>query len=981
MAMRGGGVPDGFDPNASVIQLTPTANHVPIVDMKGGDDTLPMAAAATVVLAPGVVGPSTKTLMIPIVKTPGKPIQIILFGKTFDAFSTTVDAASQPILAPLGDLTNAEKSDALHEIYDGIVNLRTITLDKYPYLKRLLIRMGIDYAKEKKELMEEPIHLEQTEIKLAFPNGKVEVTLIIKCEQLPSCSQKNLPMAAAATIMTQKGGDGEQTIKLFGKDYKFPNRPKTINGHEDLLEELEVKDKGDSFKITLLDEIYDGCYTDGSIISKIKCSTFGTLLEELGQKYALKVHDLLRLNITPQKKGDLIKQKKSPNGDLEFTFTFSNFGKEIGEETKKKIKAASEKAASSNGFFTKLIADPVSSNQVSVRGMTNPKNACFCISSIQLLFSIPQIRTIMKEYGRTKCNDTMLAEIYSQIEHPITTVNNEGVLCALFHLFEELGENMTLFSKLEAGTIDKNAVPYELLGYIMKNFEISRKGTNNDAYQVGDQEDVELFLTTFLFGIFNEKEIKIQPLFQFTQKTIAATRVEDESHSNVWIIHDNFSASYDDTRTIQEITENYSVTLTLENNPYLLLRPSDPNANLSGMSHTLSIQKGKDNKEFKLYGMIRKSGDPESGHYVYDRQDLTSEKHILYSDSDVTLDNKKIQMRDGAFNVYLLVYAEVESPVKAPEKSVSAASDLASAAPVKSVAPPASDLASAAPEKSVSTASDLASAAPVKSVAPPASDLASAAPVKSVALPASKSASVSTAKPKESIATQLSLLNNDQVENMIRDLLTNTYTIDQLEINYGGRDACKPLWLEARKVAEKNSSKPLWMFVLGICNLYGRGGIDKNNTIGAGLLRGAADNGLAAARTKLGHIYADKNQYSVAIPLWQSAEAQGDAEAQYQLGLVYSTSVYLPKNIETARKLFQAAAKQGHQEAQSALNSEKTSTDFTGSLLTTLKANKAKGANGAKAGGTRTLRASKQSPKKKRTLRASKKLRQSSNKA
>jgi hypothetical protein len=925
MAMRGGGAPVGYNPDVSVLPVT--SNSVPIVDMKGGDETLPMAAAATVVSAPGAVGSATKTLMIPIVKTPGKPIQIILFGKTFNAFSTEVNAESQPILDLLGGLEDAEKSAALQEIYDGIVNLRTITLKKSHHLKRLLIRMGIDYAKEKKELMEEPIHLEQTEIKLAFPNGKVEVTLIIKCEQLPSCSQKNLPMAAAATIMTQKGGDGEQTIKLFGKDYKFPNRPKTINGHEDLLEELEVKDKGDSFKITLLDEIYDGCYTDGSIISKIKCSTFGTLLEELGQKYALKVHDLLRLNITPQKKGDLIKQKKSPNGDLEFTFTFSNFGKEIGEEKKKKIKAASEKAASSNGFFTKLIADPVSSNQVSVRGMTNPKNACFCISSIQLLFSIPQIRTIMKEYGKSKCNDTIFAEIYSQIEHPtINTVNNDGVLCALFHLFEELGENMTLFSKLEAGTIDKNAVPYELLGYIMKNFEISRRGTNN-AYKVGDQEDVEFFLTTFLFGIFAEKEIKIQPLFQFTQKTITEATIEKESHPNVWIIPDNFSASYPGTREIGGTTENYSVTLTLENNPYLLLRSSDPNANLSGMSHTLSIQKGKDNKEFKLYGMIRKSGDPESGHYVYDRQDLTSDKHILYSDSDVTLDDNKIQMRDGPFNAYLLVYAEVESPAKAPEKSVAAG------------------------------VSESASASPVKSVAAAASDLASASPVKSVALPASKSASVSTATtpakpivvPKESNTSQPISHKFGKAKSMISDLISGKYNIDQLENRYGGKEACEPLWLEARKDAEKDLTK-LWnIFILGICNFYPRGGIPVNEEAAERFFKAAADRGFAPAQDMLGVIYANRKNTAGAILLWQKAAIKGYAESQYRLGMEYFMGTTIGKNIKTAREWFQKAAAQGYQDAKTEL------ARMTGS--------------------GRTLRASKQSPKK-RTLRAAKKLRQ-----
>jgi len=907
MAMRGGGAPEGYNPDVSVIQLTPTANHVPIVDMKGGDDTLPMAAAATIVLAPGVAGPATKT--------PEKPIQIILFGKTFNAFSTTVDAASQPILTLLGTLSDAEKSAALHEIYDGIVNLRTITLEKYPHLKRLLIRMGIDYAKEKKELTEEPIHLEKTEIKLAFSNGKIEVTLVIKCEQLPSCSQKNLPMAAAATVMTQQGGDGERTIKLFGMDYKFPNRPTTINDHEDLLEELEVKDKGDSFKITLLDEIYDGCYTDGSVISNIKCSTFGTLLEELGQKYALKVHDLLRLNITPQKKGDLIKQKKSSNGDLEFTFTFSKFGKQIGEETKKKVKAASEKAASSNGFFTKLIADPVSSNQVSIRGMVNPNNACFCISSIQLLFSIPQIRTIMKAYGKKNCNDAILAEIYEQIDHPITKVNNNGVLCALFHLFEELGENMTLFSKLEVGTVSKeNAVPYELLGYIMKNFEIDSK-LNNREYHIGGQEDAQVFLT-FLFQIFNE----IRPLFQFTQKTITDVRVEDESQQDVWIIQDIFSTSNPGTREINGTTESYRVTLTLENNPYLLLRPSDPTADLSGISHTLSIMKNKtDNKQFKLYGMIRRSGPRTSGHYVYDRQDLTSDKHIVYNDTIVTLDNNKIQMtQDDGLNAYLLVYAEVESPVIAPVKAS------------ESVAAAASDL-----------ASESASVSPVKSVA---------ATSESVSASAATTPAKPIVSPKEPITTQVNTLANK----MITDLISGKYTINDLEKIYGGEEACKPLWLEARKSAEIKSvgmdpSSTAWIFVLGICNFYPRGGIPANEEAAEKFFKNAADKGFAPAQDMLGVIYANRNNIAGAISLWQKAASKGYAESQYRLGQVYFLGTNVNRNIQTAREWFSKAAAKGFQDAKTQLKSM--------------------------TGAGRTLRASKKSPKK-RTLRASKKLRQ-----
>jgi len=683
MAMRGGGVPAGYNPDASVIPLPPTANSIPIVDMKGGDETLPMSAAATTVSAP--LTPSAPSVVE--AKPPGKPIRFILFGKEFNSFSTTPTVSSQSVLALLGEIKPEEKQTALQNIYDGIINLRkSDVLTTYPHFKRLLTRMGLNYAKDQNELKEEITNVDQTEIKLAFPNDKeVTVTLTIPCDQIPSCRQKKLSMAAAATAMLQKGGDDSRTIQLFGVDYLFPKRPTDINHHLDLLKELEVEDKDASFKLTLLEEIYDGCYTDGSIISKIKCSTFGELLEELGQKYAIKMQKQMGLVARPKKAIGLTKRKDLPNGDIELTFSFSNFGKQIDIETQKKINATLQKSASAQSTLSKIkhTFQTVSSDQVSIHGMINQNNACFCISTIQLLFSIPQIRTTIKKHG---CDSELLAQILTQIHNPedeITTVNKDGIMCALFNLFEELGENMALFSTLmkpedlKAG----EAIPYELLGYIMKNFEIDRTKAAS-TYHVGRQEDAELFLT-FLFGIFDATTIS--PLFQFTQKTTidpvqnvvnqpSSSAEEKESHQTVWKIPNEnkheFKTSYEgkreqrltkqSTATEENIEVTYHTTLELEKNPYLLVRPSDPSGDLSGIPLEFSIQKGTDSKQFKLYGIIRKSGDPTGGHYVYDRQDLASTKHIVYNDTSVTLVNEAIQMtQSNGLNAYLLIYAEM----------------------------------------------------------------------------------------------------------------------------------------------------------------------------------------------------------------------------------------------------------------------------------------------------------------------------------
>jgi hypothetical protein len=714
--MRGGGVPDGFNPDASVIQLPPSANSIPIVDMKGGDETMPMAAAATATVtsapltpAKAVADPLTKTAVDASGATPEKAIRFILFDIEFKDFSTEENASSKPILDLLGTITG-NKKDALQQIYNGIVNLRkdTNVLGTYPHLKRLLIRMGINYAKEKKELTEDPNDLEKTDIKLAFSADKVTVTLTIPCDQQPSCHQKDLPMAAAATAMLQKGGadDPSRDIQLFGETYTFskrPENPKDItNDHKKLLTELKANESTDAtFQIELLQEIYDGCYTDGPIISRRDCSTFGTLLETLGEKYAETMHDMLSRSIRSQKKGESsVKKDVLENGDIRLTFTFSKFGKQEDAEIPKKENATSPTVASSD--------------QVSIHGMENQKNACFCISAIQLLFSIPQIRTIVKDY---KCDPKVLEEIRKP-DHTFTEVENDGIMCALFTLFEALGKDIKTFSTVTSGDLSsKNAVPYALLGYIMKNFEVDRKGTDN-AYTVGRQEDADAFLT-FLFGKFKENKIPIEHLFEFTINSTHGTPKDSDAMfwplglardtSGIILLTKGIPKQVFSIEGLTSVkvgtndkktTEIKKDTIILKKNPYVLIKtsvnqigdvvtdasgsmsqPRYNNIDLTAITPELTI----DGTKFKLFGSIQYNGHSVPvnskdsakgtdmrGHYIYTRRDLASKKGIIYNDSTLILDDD-IGKGSNQFPHYLLVYAEVgsaEAPVKKEAEKV-----------------------------------------------------------------------------------------------------------------------------------------------------------------------------------------------------------------------------------------------------------------------------------------------------------------------
>jgi hypothetical protein len=705
----------------------------------GLPDVLPIAAAVTVVSTPvaveegsmtvetspatvktapltnasGVAAVKEKTLTPPQrnTKPPGKPIRFILFGEEFNDFSTASNESSKKILTLLGEIKE-DKQAVLQQIYDGIIHLRKPdVLTTYPLFKRLLANMGLTYAKQKNELKEEIIRPELTEIQLAFPNDTdVTVTLTIKCDQMPSCSKNNLALAAAATVVVQTGGEGKETtartIRLFGKDYQFLTSPKDINDHLELLKELEVEDKDATFKLTLLEEIYDGCYTDGSIISKIKCSTFGTLLEELGQKYVTKMRDLLvngATSIRSNQKEKSTSRKELSNGDIELTFTFSNFGKQLDAETQKKISEAVQKLTKSQSFGSKLkhMVSTVSSDQVSIHGMDNQKNACFCISALQFLFSIPQIRTAIKKHG---CDSKVFEQILTQIHDPhyeMTEVNQDGIMCALFHLFEELGEDMALFSKLTADFKAGAGVPYDLLGYIMKNYFIHI----GEPKAFGQQQAARDFIA-FLFEVFNEKKISVTNLFEFTIDSArdgSSTKenalfwplqLERDGSGNLIRVSlgdktrpkQQFGTTLTRQEEINGANREVTDTIELKTNPYLLIQTSiksmdtgelrytnagELNRNASGkpiremgerfdnvdltaIPHVFNVG----NKTFKHFGSIQYEGSGTGGHYIYTRRDLSSTKGIVYNDATLTF-YPDIATAPNPFPDYVMIYAEM----------------------------------------------------------------------------------------------------------------------------------------------------------------------------------------------------------------------------------------------------------------------------------------------------------------------------------
>ena len=109
--------------------------------------------------------------------------------------------------------------------------------------------------------------------------------------------------------------------------------------------------------------------------------------------------------------------------------------------------------------------------------------------------------------------------------------------------------------------------------------------------------------------------------------------------------------------------------------------------------------------------------------------------------------------------------------------------------------------------------------------------------------------------------------------------------------------------------------------------MYDEGkGVDKNHKEAVKWYKKAAEQGDATAQYNLGVNYAEgqgiRKDYNEAFKWWTKAAEQGLAEAQYNLAIVYDEGRGASKNHKEAIKWYTKAAEQGHADAQLELKKE-----------------------------------------------------------
>ena len=93
--------------------------------------------------------------------------------------------------------------------------------------------------------------------------------------------------------------------------------------------------------------------------------------------------------------------------------------------------------------------------------------------------------------------------------------------------------------------------------------------------------------------------------------------------------------------------------------------------------------------------------------------------------------------------------------------------------------------------------------------------------------------------------------------------------------------------------------------------------------LAAQLLRPLAEQGNATAQFNLGVLYANAQgvpqDYQEALKWYRKAAEQGDADAQYNLGVMYDNEQGVPQDYQEALKWYRKAAEQGDADAQNNL--------------------------------------------------------------
>ena len=243
--------------------------------------------------------------------------------------------------------------------------------------------------------------------------------------------------------------------------------------------------------------------------------------------------------LTPEEEAEideLLEQLKMGEGSININGKKLSFDeiKQKVEEFKNKMRSTPEPSTNSNNDPTAQ-NDNDSNNEnenanepepveqeggddiLTTKGIVNPNVNCYCISTIQMLYSIPQIRKALLEYvcsfdlsendiknvGNSSIKDTMKAKLNSLRQtdkkaKAADTLDGESIICGIKKVFEQLNASTSTFDQLNdksatdiLNSEGKTPVSDVYVKYVMKHYIAMRNLIIEEANQKRKNVDKE----------------------------------------------------------------------------------------------------------------------------------------------------------------------------------------------------------------------------------------------------------------------------------------------------------------------------------------------------------------------------------------------------------------------------------------------------------------------------------------------------------
>jgi hypothetical protein len=431
---------------------------------------------------------------------------------------------------------------------------------------------------------------------------------------------------------------------------------------------LEGKAVSIADKKAILQGLYDGVCnteTDKPLIFMAQCEPLRTVIQSLALNMLerLEPQQKNKVNTLKRAKKTVVTAEQKDNGSLTISVSLPagergtlSQGDGTSSTTPEVTKPEVPTPEVPKPDGTKEECPLIKPDTVTVLGIKKSQSAnCYCTSTVQMLYSIPEVRKAVLGY---ECENIKFTDDDKHPNKEITTIDdsvNEKVVCALKKSFEELSKKTGTFGQV-ASQVSSSSTPIDdtYVTYLMKVLIATMNKDSDKKETIGQQQDQRDLLSMILNIIRSKKVLDPVPFYHTNEKPIDNQPIQGQNI--ILTVSSSNALSNQKEKASVTLDSLLSQTYQIDNKDRYLLIQTHRLQKPITVDRELTFSHHK----YKLYGAVlyqRASPNKNAGHYTYLRVDpMDSKNNILYDDAKVSTETEENTKKLLDSYSYVVIY-------------------------------------------------------------------------------------------------------------------------------------------------------------------------------------------------------------------------------------------------------------------------------------------------------------------------------------